>query len=198
MGSPRDWMQTVKETVERIRALIGSSDDTGSGTTGTVMGKLNNIQNEQKNAWFYDGYVEYKTVENSFSFTNEEVGTIKTYSYTVPEDMYFLSLGVKVTSSTSNTSNKGEGTYTLNGISYPFSFGYNSNFKSMYTVDGFGTLQLKTDVNRSLNVLNALLGVYPVIKKGSTIKIETKFTNLASETANVEISIKTFSMREAS
>lgn len=197
MGSPRDWMQTVKQTVDRIKAIIGNPDDIGgSETTGTVMGKLNNIQNEQKNAWFYDGYVEYKTVENSFSFTNEEVGIIKTYSYTVPEDMYFLSLGVKVNSN--NTRNEGEGTYTLNGISYPFSFGYDSNFKSMYTVDGFGTLKLKTDAKGSLNVLNAPLGVYPVIKKDSTIKIETKFTNLVSETADVKISIKTFSMREAS
>lgn len=43
MGSPRDWMETVRETVERIKALIGSPDDTGSETTGTVMGKENAI-----------------------------------------------------------------------------------------------------------------------------------------------------------
>lgn len=43
MGSPRDWMETVRETVERIKELIGSSDDTGSETTGTVMGKENEI-----------------------------------------------------------------------------------------------------------------------------------------------------------
>lgn len=192
MGSPRDWMQTVKQTVDRIKAIIGNPDDTGgSETTGTVMGKLNNIQNEQKNAWFYDGYVEYRTIENSFSFTNEEVGTIKTYSYTVPEDMYFLSLGVKV-----NSNNKGEGTYTLNGISHPFSFGYNDNWEKMYTSGGF-LEALKTSVVSAVR-MSSPLGVYPVIKKGSTIKIETKFTNLASKTANVEISIKTFSMREAS
>ena len=44
MGSPRDWMETVRETVERIRALIGSPADTGgSATAGTIMGKENAI-----------------------------------------------------------------------------------------------------------------------------------------------------------
>lgn len=44
MGSPRDWMETVKETVKRIKALIGSPADTGGSTTsGTLMGKGNAI-----------------------------------------------------------------------------------------------------------------------------------------------------------
>ena len=56
MGSPRDWMQTVKQTVDRIKAIIGNPDDTGgSETTGTVMGKENTIMKMLKD---YDGKVK--------------------------------------------------------------------------------------------------------------------------------------------
>lgn len=56
MGSPRDWTQTVKQTVDRIKAIIGNPDDTGgSETTGTVMGKENTIMKMLKD---YDGKVK--------------------------------------------------------------------------------------------------------------------------------------------